>query len=156
LERKSEQGDRIRQKLVEEEKLKCMKGNLHFIGLTGQAKHTVFVNSAQDAAKFSPAEYFDTPAELLDRAYNRPRKSTLSSQPVVLGDSAEAVAKTERRKLSAYREAAQRQERQQKLAALAEKMAYEKQVMGKGRKRKLQSGDATQPPVFLWKRERKR
>ena len=61
-----------------------------------------------------------------------------------------------RRKLSAYREAAQRQERQQKLAALAEKMAYEKQVMGKGRKRKLQLSDGTQPPAFLWKKERKR
>jgi hypothetical protein len=61
-----------------------------------------------------------------------------------------------RRKLSAYREAAQRQQRQQKLAALANKMAYEKQIMGKGRKRKLQAGDSSQPPVFLWKRERKK
>ena len=78
------------------QKLKRMKGNLHFIGLTGQAKHTVFVDSAQEAAKFSPSEYFDTPAELLDRAYNRPRKATLSSQPVILGESAETVAKGER------------------------------------------------------------
>jgi U3 small nucleolar RNA-associated protein 11 len=78
------------------QKLIRMKGSLHFIGLTGQAKHTVFVDSAEEAAKFSPAEYFDTPAELLDRSYNRPRRSTLNSQPVVQGEAAEAVAKVER------------------------------------------------------------
>jgi hypothetical protein len=61
-----------------------------------------------------------------------------------------------RRKLAAYKEAAQRQERQQKLAALADKMAASKQVMGKGRKRKVVDPEGAAPPSFVWKRERKK
>jgi hypothetical protein len=61
-----------------------------------------------------------------------------------------------RRKLAAYKEATQRQERQQKLAALAGKMAASKQVMGKGRKRKVVDPEGEAPPSFVWKRERKK
>jgi hypothetical protein len=43
------------------QKLKRMRGSLHFIGLAPQAKHTVFVGSAEEAAAFRPDEYFDTP-----------------------------------------------------------------------------------------------
>jgi U3 small nucleolar RNA-associated protein 11 len=62
-----------------------------------------------------------------------------------------------RRKASAYRELSQRLERQQKLSGLASKMAFDKEVMGKGRKRKLAdaAGSGSQP-VYRWKRERKK
>ena len=63
------------------------------------------------------------------------------------------------RKHAAYQELSQRMERQQKLGALAARMAMEKEVMGKGRKRKLKPAapdGSSAPPVFRWKRERKR
>lgn len=77
------------------QKAERLKQSLHCIGLAPQAKHTVFVDSAAEAAKFKPSEYFDTPAELLGRAYNRPRKSQLeqrqpaASIPPTAGDKAE-------------------------------------------------------------------
>jgi U3 small nucleolar RNA-associated protein 11 len=62
-----------------------------------------------------------------------------------------------RRKASAYRELSQRLERQQKLAALASKMDFDKQLMGKGRKRKLAGAEgSSSQPVYRWKRERKK
>jgi U3 small nucleolar RNA-associated protein 11 len=62
-----------------------------------------------------------------------------------------------RRKASAYRELSQRLERQQKLSGLASKMAWDKEVMGKGRKRKLAYADGSgSQPVYRWKRERKK
>lgn len=36
-------------------------------------KHTVFVDSPNDAAQFDEAQYFETDADYLSRAYNRPR-----------------------------------------------------------------------------------
>jgi U3 small nucleolar RNA-associated protein 11 len=48
-----------------------------------ESKHTVFVDEAKDAAAFNAEEYFDTPAELLARSYNRPRKSDLESKSLV-------------------------------------------------------------------------
>lgn len=48
-------------------------------------------------------------------------------------------------------------ERQQKLGALATKMEYDREVMGKGRKRKLpDAAGASSQPVYKWKRERKK
>ena len=56
-----------------------------------------------------------------------------------------------------------RSERQEKVARVASRMAYEKQAMGKGRKRKLAqseleengAGDCRET-VYKWKRERKK
>ncbi len=77
-----------------------------------------------------------------------------------------------RRKYAAYKELSQRQERQAKVESVASHLAYQKVVMGKGRKRKLgskelkaaaaaagqQQGASSAPagPVFKWKRERQR
>ena len=62
-----------------------------------------------------------------------------------------------RKRAGTYRELLERQQRQQTLGALAQHMAYDKQVMGKGRKRRLQPEEAGgQAGVFRWKAERKR
>jgi hypothetical protein len=53
----------------------------------------------------------------------------------------------------------QRQQRQQQLASVAQKVTHDKAVMGKGRKRKLRKGELEEEsalPVFKWKRERKK
>lgn len=65
------------------QKAERLKQSLHFIGLGPQNKHTVFVDSAAEAAKFKPAKFFDTPAELLGRTYNRPRQAQLQQQPAI-------------------------------------------------------------------------
>jgi hypothetical protein len=39
--------------------------------------HKVFLDSAEEARAFDPAEYFDCPRELLGRASNRPRRAQL-------------------------------------------------------------------------------
>ncbi|GFR47495.1 hypothetical protein Agub_g9224 [Astrephomene gubernaculifera] len=125
-------------------------------------RHTVFVDSAVEAASFDPTEYFDTPAELLDRTFNRPRSAQLADRKAVLG--AAAGKGVEKRKYASYKELAQRQERRQKVAAVADHLAYQKLVMGKGRKRKLGAKELREAglepeaagKVFVWKRERKR
>lgn len=75
------------------QKAERLKQSLHFIGLAPQNKHTVFVGSAKEAAAFKPAKFFDTPAELLGRSYNRPRNAQLQQQPAI--DPA-VVAKAEK------------------------------------------------------------
>ena len=58
----------------------------------------------------------------------------------------------------ALAQAQQRLERQQKLAGLAAKMEQDKQLMGRGRKRKLTAAaeDGSSTAVYKWKRERKK
>jgi U3 small nucleolar RNA-associated protein 11 len=43
-------------------------------------KHTIFVASEDAAASFDPAKHFGTDKRLAGRAYNRPRKATLSGR----------------------------------------------------------------------------
>jgi U3 small nucleolar RNA-associated protein 11 len=62
------------------QKAEKLKESLHFIGMAPQNKHTVYVDSAAEAASFKAAQFFDTPAELLGRAYNRPRNAQLQQQ----------------------------------------------------------------------------
>jgi U3 small nucleolar RNA-associated protein 11 len=62
-----------------------------------------------------------------------------------------------RKRAAAYRELLERQQRQEKLGSLAQQLAHEKQLMGKGRKRKLRPEEAGgQQGVFRWKAERKK
>lgn len=126
-------------------------------------RHVVFVDTQREARGFDASEYFGTPAELLDRTFNRPRLQQLASSGAVLG---QANKQAEKRKYAAYKELSQRQERQAKVASVASHLSYQKEVMGKGRKRKLagkelkaaakQGADAPAGPVFVWKRERKK
>lgn len=63
-----------------------------------------------------------------------------------------------RREHAAYRELSQRLERHEKLSRLAGQLEQDKQLMGKGRKRKLTAvtEDGSSTAAFKWKRERKK
>lgn len=74
------------------QKAERMRESLHFIGAPVRNSHTLFVEQ-DEAASISLDEHFDTPAELLGRTYNRPRRSQLSTAAAVTG-LAEGAADT--------------------------------------------------------------
>lgn len=69
-----------------------------------------------------------------------------------------------RKKYASYKELGQRSERAVKVGGVAAKMAYDKEVMGKGRKRKLATSERHNggtesepgPALFKWKQIRKK
>lgn len=61
------------------QRLERMRGDLHFIGVPASNQHAVFVDSASEARAFSATKHFDTPEELLDRSFNRPRQAQLDA-----------------------------------------------------------------------------
>lgn len=147
---------------AEKKKVEKMQESLHLIGAPVQERrHVVFVEDGAEVKKFDPETYFDTPADLLERSYNRPRKAQLAEGPLVLGSRTASGAVTaksaEKRKAAAYRELLQRQSRQGALSGASQRLEYQKQVMGNGRKRKLAPEEANgQSGIFRWKTERKR
>lgn len=52
----------------------------------------------QEAKRLKPEDYFDTDKELLDRAFNRPRRAQLESQEILpdTADSIKALSKAEK------------------------------------------------------------
>lgn len=65
--------------LIVLQKIERLKSNLHLIGVSAGNTHTLFVEHADDVAKFDAAAHFDTHEEVLGRAANRPRNCTLHS-----------------------------------------------------------------------------
>lgn len=68
------------------QKRQRLKGSLHFLGATTSSRHTVFVDDVEGVRGFDAAKHFDTPAELVGRAYNRPRTAQLDD-PALLQSS---------------------------------------------------------------------
>ena len=140
------------------QKVEKLQKSLHLVG-AATPRHTVFVESQQEQESFDPAAYFDTDPSLLDRTFNRPRTEQLAQPaPLQPGQTPQGVAaRTELRVAKAYKELLQRQQRERTLSKLASKMAVTKEVMGKGRKRKLSPEEAGgKKDVFRWKAERKK
>lgn len=72
------------------QKVEKLQQRLHLLGGASQSQHTIFVDDEAALRGFSAAEHFDTPAELLDRSFNRPRVEQLmeESQPTAPLDPA--------------------------------------------------------------------
>mmetsp|Transcript_3181 Transcript_3181/g.7846 ORF Transcript_3181/g.7846 Transcript_3181/m.7846 type:complete len:248 (-) Transcript_3181:1141-1884(-) len=137
---------------MENKKVEKLKSGLHFLGAPAANKHTVFVDTEQERQAFKPEEYFDTSAEFLDRSFHRPRREQLEQ------DAPAALAnRKKKKKMPAYKELAQRSLRVKEMEKLSQRMDVEKQVMGKGRKKRvLKSSEGNGIPVYRWKRERKK
>lgn len=131
---------------------------MHLVGDAPINKHTVFVDNEDAAGNFSPAEYFNTDADLVDRAFNRPRKETLESQ-TALGGAAlnkKELTRAKRARESSYAELDRRIDRSTKMARLAETIDRDRELLKKGRRVKVEEAKDGRPAVFMWKTQRKK
>jgi U3 small nucleolar RNA-associated protein 11 len=137
-------------------------------------KHTIYVETSQDAQHFSVAEHFDTLEELADRAFNRPRVPTLKAAALetvatdrmltATATASQLLAAAKQAKLASKKAAKARaaayaevQARVQRAAAMERAEAHlvtEKLVASKGRKRKIRPAENGQPAVYQWRRKR--
>lgn len=144
---------------AEKGKIEKLKENLHLLGKSKVNKHTVFVDSEQDVASFDPSQHFDTPAELLDRTYNRPRTSQLAEPIVVSSTKGESLEKATSRATKsskrAYEELEHRYARERALARTRDHLEVQRKGMAPGRKVKV-SKRGQSVKQFRWKAERKR
>lgn len=109
-------------KKMEDEKIDELKGHLHMARDISEeemkAKHTIFVDTEEDAAALNEAEFFDTAPEYLTRTYNRPTKAMLESGKLVVNKevpSSKELRKLERKRSLAYGELAARIKRSKQI-----------------------------------------
>ena len=168
-------------KAAEDARVARLQGALHVLPQTGAAlpplpsRHTVFVDSAEEAAAFDAAAFLDTDAALLGRAFNRPRRAQLAGGELLGSGSGSGgggiaaaagggVDKEERRSLKrarrerdrAYAELDERMERSEKLGRLAQHMDLKRALLQKGKRVKVKDAEGEAPAVYKWKAERKR
>jgi len=113
-----------------------------------------FVDTVEDAEQFDPVEYFHTIPEAVERTYNRPTIDTLQTENLFVNNA--PLDKVEKEKNKAYTELVGRMDRKQILDVMLDKMNLQKQLMGKGKRKKIKSETKTSAAVYKWTRERKR
>ncbi|KAF9107414.1 UTP11-like, U3 small nucleolar ribonucleoprotein [Mortierella sp. GBA35] len=118
--------------------------------------HIVFVDSEEAVKTFDPAKHFDTAPELVHRKFNRPRTSQLKKDTVAAAhlekaDIKAAIKERER----ALAELASRMEREETMAKLEQEMTLRKNLMLKGRKKKI-GVDKDGLAKYKWKADRKK
>ncbi|KNC97930.1 rRNA-processing protein UTP11 [Spizellomyces punctatus DAOM BR117] len=117
-------------------------------------RHTIFVDDEAEAKAFDPSTYFDTPAELLHRKFNRPTTAMLKTADISLPDP-KTQKKLDKQRESSYRELSSRLAREEQLRKAQLEMELQKNLMGKGAKKKV-GVDQQGLPVYKWKAQRKK
>ncbi|KAI8922797.1 hypothetical protein BC831DRAFT_62941 [Entophlyctis helioformis] len=109
---------------------------------------------AWTALNFDPVAHFETVPELVNKPAMRLRKSTLETQeiPVIRGKDAETI---ERQRLAQARELESRLDREAKLRAVELELKMQKNLMGKGARKKVGS-DSKGLAVYKWKTRRQK
>lgn len=138
---------------VEKNKMERLKSTLHLLSDAPKNTHTVFVDSAEEVASFDPAKHFDTLPRMMSRTFNRPTSSQLTSVPV--NHTPETLKSVGQSCEVSYHELKQRIHRTNELQKISQKMKTQKDLMGKGKKRRI-AGDDKTPRTYIWKQERKR
>eukprot|EP00271_Cylindrocystis_brebissonii_P009303 TRINITY_DN24038_c0_g1_i1.p1 TRINITY_DN24038_c0_g1~~TRINITY_DN24038_c0_g1_i1.p1 ORF type:complete len:258 (-),score=57.16 TRINITY_DN24038_c0_g1_i1:187-960(-) len=147
----------------EAKKVERLQASLHSIGETSENVHVRFTTreEADEEATGLGEEDEDEHVAMMDDKSGEParRGSRKRKLDEVKEDVPELPKSIERRRKSAYRELEERKERAHKLAKIAQKMALEKELMGKGRVRKIRPDEDTNPngsSVYKWRKERKK
>lgn len=118
-------------------------------------KHTVFVDSADAAREFDPAQHFNTDESLISRRENRLRMDQLQlDKPLAKLLDADTRAQLQKDRMRQLQQLKQRVEREKELREVELRMEYANEVMKKGAKKKVYHADGT--TLFKWAKARKR
>ena len=150
----------VHKKAVDDSKVKKMKDNLHMIGeKTSTKRHKIFLDDKEQLESFDPVQHFETTPELYEQGYNRLRKAKIEA--MAENDeipSALTVKKVLDKKSKAYKELDQRSRRAGKLDKALEKLTEQRNIMGKGSKRKVtvKGANGEESTQYKWKRRRQK
>lgn len=149
----------------EQKKIEKLQAGLHFVGVDQtKGKHTIFVDTAEEAAALDVADHFDTVPELLGQTFHRPRKATLEKEAVEAADALKGNERAMRKRMKKIGKAraskyAELETRQKRVAALERAEAHlvtERLLAQKGKKRKIKGAERGQPAVYKWSSKRQR
>ncbi|PVU97172.1 hypothetical protein BB561_000724 [Smittium simulii] len=118
------------------------------------AKHTIYVDDADQFENFDPSKHFDTPSELLNRKFNRIKNAQLHDAAKNLPTSA-VMNKMLKARGQIAEELANRMERQEHLKRALRELEIQNALTKKGPRVKV-GKDSMGLAVYKWKSERKK
>ncbi|CAG8612083.1 13846_t:CDS:2 [Acaulospora morrowiae] len=120
-----------------------------------KSRHIIFVETKEEAKKFDPAKHFDTLPELIGRKFNRPRIKTLENEIIPASGDEIILRKLHKQRLTKHKELRARLERQEQLKKVEQELQIQKNLTGKGRRKKI-GVDKNGLSIYKWKNDRKK
>jgi len=133
----------VHKKAVDDKKVKKMQASLHLIGedaAAGSKKrtHKVFVDDDAQREAFDPVAHLDTVPELLSHGFNRLRRGQLERlAEEETAPTAEQLKRALDKRTKSYKALEARDRRAEKLAGALQGLRHQRNMMGKGSKRKV-------------------
>jgi len=172
----------VHRKAIDDKKIEKIKENMHMIGDVKPKQHKIFVDDREKVANFDVAEHFETVPELVENSHNRLRLDTIKNH--IASDSMNTMTKKDikkvlKKKEKTVKELEGRSKRAEVLKKTMEKLQTQRNLLGKGTKRKIlidENGQTVKKQkknsnendnddnddddkltvVYKWQRERKR
>ena len=148
---------------TEARKVERAASALHGVGAVDRppSSHVVFVDDAAEVVSFDPVIHFDTPADLLNRAHNRPRRAAVekASSTITLargGRADRAAMKANKAMAAAYADVERRKAKVAALLRVEEALRTRGALQGKGRARRVTAKGSGEGAVYKWAKVRKR
>lgn len=148
---------------TEARKAERLASALHGVGVVDRppSSHVVFVDDDAGVASFDPVAHFDTPADLLGRAHNRPRTRDVARAAAAVaihrgGRPDRAAMKADKARAAAYTELERRKARVASLRRVEDALRTRGALQGKGRARRVTAKGSGQGRVYKWAKVRKR
>ena len=147
----------IHKKSVDDKKIEKMKSNLHYIGVNNKSSHKIYVDNQDELIKFDPVVHFETSEELVNNSHNRLKLDQLNSEKKLSGIatlSSNEIKYLKDKNEKSYCELEKRKIRASKLSGAVRALQLQRNLSGKGTKRKIVSKTDPDRAIFKWKRQR--
>jgi U3 small nucleolar RNA-associated protein 11 len=141
---------------LEKSKIVALRDTIDMTDEQQTAKHTLFMDNQEEANQFDPVVYFDTLPEYVSQRRLRPRLDLLKTTFIKPTTQRTSQETTQLRKEAEkdHRHLLARLDRWNKMNKMAHELVLQKQLMGKGKRRKV-GKDSLGVSVYRWARERK-
>lgn len=145
-------------RVAEVKKIERLKSELHLLDAEGKQKnkHTFFVDSKEEVKNFDLATHLNTPAELVDRVYNRPTLHTLETKTVKGAVDPKTIERLARQRKNQYKILSQRVDREKKMFVISQKIQTRKDLLDKTKKRKVRGETHNAPAIYKFQTKRKK
>lgn len=148
-------------KSIDDKKIERLRENLHYIGKldssSSKKSHKIFCETEDELKSFNPVEHFETTEEFFANDHNRVRASALAKDDHysnIDNLNKRDIVKINKQKLKSYNELEKRICRSKKLQTASMGLQLQRQLNGKGSKRKLVDPDDPDKITYKWKRQR--
>lgn len=134
-------------------KAEKLQSSFHILP-NAKPKLTIFLDEPTEIQNFDAAEYFDTEPELVSRTFNRIRKDDLKKNIFIGNSDIDTLKQIQISQNKTKEELNEYQTKTKEIKRIIDHVQSQRNLMRKGKFKKISEGENGDPPVYKWKKQR--